>query len=656
MALQYEITANLRLRGGGAGFARSMGRLSDRVRSFADRLRGTQTIAGGLLRSLISLGAGYVGFQALSRGIRFMVGGMLDFQRSVEQTRIGLQSIISAIDGISFEEARASAEAVWKALAEDALRSTATTQEMFDIFQGIVGPIRAAGQSLQTVRDITNSTVAAASALGVDFAQAQRDIGLMVRGTAGMDTRLFSLLRSMNLINQTTEEWNRNLTTQERITELQRALGNFDEAAAAYGQSFAGVTSSFRDIVQQLSASLAGPVFEQVTAFLNRINNLILANRDAIEQVLTRAGNAAAAAFSQVADQAFVAFNFLITHWDEISARMQEFGNQLRAHGPQLGQLAAALGVLSAARGFIAPLISMFSTLIAGLEALGLVGAGAVGAEAAVSGGAAAGGVAGLSSVLGPLAIVVALVAGAVVSLTAYWDQWLQIIEPMLPIFEQLWAEFQVVAALLWEVLRPVLKVIGTVFIVMLISALIMLAIVLRVLIRIVRNILTFFAAIANFLEEWIVDPFIEGILAIGAALSRMWADILGQEPARLTGQQAVQQAAAQERMAGVQQRLMRDPATERLVSRIGRGEMGPTGRQLPGLAGALAGRTPEELMGATPEARPQTVNNFHRGSVTVRQEFRQADPDRVMVRMINDIDAQAERRVQSGFAPSLTR
>jgi hypothetical protein len=27
-----------------------------------------------------------------------------------------------------------------------------------------------------------------------------------------------------------------------------------------------------------------------------------------------------------------------------------------------------------------------------------------------------------------------------------------------------------------------------------------------------------------------------------------------------------------------------------------------------------------------------------------------------VMVRMINDIDAQAERRVQSGFAPSLTR
>lgn len=649
MTLQYQITANLRL--SDTGFSRSMGRLSARVRSFADRLRGTQTIVGGLMRSLLSLGAGYIGFQALSRGLRFMVGGMLDFQRSVEQTRIGLQSIISTIDGISFEEARASADAVWTALAEDALRSTATTQEMFDIFQGIVGPIRAAGNSLQTVRDITNSTVAASSALGVDFAQAQRDIGLMVRGTAGMDTRLFALLRSMNLINQTTEEWNRNLTTQERITELQRALGNFDEAATEYGQSFAGVTSTFRDIVQQLSASLAGPVFERVTAFLNRINNLILANRDAIEGLLTQAGNAAAAAFTQVSDRAFNAFNFLLTHWDEISARMQEFGDQLRAHGPQLGQLAAALTALSAARGFIAPLISMFSTLIAGLEALGLVGAAGAGAEvAAGAGGAAAGGAAGLSSILGPLAIVVALVAGAVVSLTSYWDQWLQIIEPMLPIIEQLWAEFQVVAALLWEVLRPILKVIGTVFIVMLISGLIMLIIVLRVLIRIVRNILTFFATIANFIEEWIVDPFIEGILEIGAALSRMWADILSTAERRPTGVQAAQQAAARERLAGVQRGLTRDPAIERLVNRIGQGEMGPTGRQFAPQA------TPRDLLAETPEARPQTVNNFSRGSVTVRQEFREADPDRVMVRMINDIDAQAERRVQSGFAPAFSR
>jgi hypothetical protein len=39
-----------------------------------------------------------------------------------------------------------------------------------------------------------------------------------------------------------------------------------------------------------------------------------------------------------------------------------------------------------------------------------------------------------------------------------------------------------------------------------------------------------------------------------------------------------------------------------------------------------------------------------------VNQEFREADPDRVAIRMIEDIARFAEQRIMSGAAPALTR
>jgi hypothetical protein len=49
-------------------------------------------------------------------------------------------------------------------------------------------------------------------------------------------------------------------------------------------------------------------------------------------------------------------------------------------------------------------------------------------------------------------------------------------------------------------------------------------------------------------------------------------------------------------------------------------------------------------------------MNDFRGSRITVDQSFREADPDRVAIRMIEDIARFAEQRVQSGFAPGFTR
>jgi hypothetical protein len=623
---EYDIRANLTLRD--RGFNRTAQRASGRIRAIADRLRGASRAGSGLFGVLTRIGATYLGFHAIVGGIRRAVGGMFDFQMQVERTQIGLQSILAAVDGISFEEAGASARAVWASLSSDALRSTATTQEMFDIFQGIVGPIRAAGQSLETVRGITNSTVAAASALGVDFGQAQRDIGLMVRGTAGMDTRMFALLRSMGLITQETQEWNRNMTTTERIRELERALGSFDAAAAAYGESFAGATSSFKDIVQQLSGALARPIFDKVRQYLLGINAWLIENRDLVEAALDRAGRAIARAMDFVVSHAEAAMNYITARWETLADRFQQVRDALTANAPALQQLAIAVAGLSALRTALGPILSVMSTVVGVFEAMGAIGGGAAAGEAG-AGAAAAGG-----SVMAPVMAALAVVFSMFVSLYSYWEQWIEVLSPLLPIFQALWVQFAELGALVWEILRPIMKVLGTVVLVALIGGLYLFVAVLRVLLTVVNAVMTGMAMVANFFEEWVIDPMIEGILSLWAMIASFLGDVLGMDvggpPSRAGGGGGGRAAGPQYANSP----LMFDPAM-----------YGPT-----------AERSTEDIMGATPDARPSTTNNFHRGSVTVRQDFREADPDRVMTRMVNDINRAAVQRVGSGFAPALTR
>jgi hypothetical protein len=619
MTTEYDVRANLTLRD--RGFAQTAQRASDRVRRIADRLRGAQRAGGGLFGTLSRLGATYLGFHAITSGIRSAVGGMFSFQMQVEQTRIGLQSILSAVDGISFDEAGRSAQAVWSALSRDAMTSTATTQEMFGIFQGIVGPIRAAGESLQTVRDMTRSTVSAATALGVDLPQAQRDIGLMVRGTAGMDTRLFSVLRSMGLITQETQEWNRNLTTTERIRELERALGSFDAAAAAYGQSFAGATSSFKDIVQQLSGSLAAPIFDRLRRFLLDINRWLIANRATVEGVLARGGEGGGRAMDRIVRSGTSALGYITGQWSMISARFEAIRDALVAHGPALSQLGVAIAGLSALRSALGPILGVVSTLMAGLEAVG-IGGGAGGAAGAGAGAGAGGGAgAGLGAMLGPLAIVLAVIAGVVVTLTSYWEQWLALFAAIMPSVEGLWAEFQVLASLMWDALRPILKVLGTLVLGGLVVAFMALIGAMRIAVALITPLMEQIAWIARGIEEYIVDPMIRAILSIGTVIAQFLSSI------------------------GVTVRGPTGPKTGRRPAAGGAVAPGPT-----------AATSLEDVMGAVPDARPQTVNNFARGSVQVRQEFREADPDRVLVRMTNALNSAAVQRVGSGFAPALSR
>ena len=52
---------------------------------------------------------------------------------------------------------------------------------------------------------------------------------------------------------------------------------------------------------------------------------------------------------------------------------------------------------------------------------------------------------------------------------------------------------------------------------------------------------------------------------------------------------------------------------------------------------------------------KPKTTFDFRGSKITLKQEFRQADPDRVAIQMMKDLARYSEQRVTSGFVPPTT-
>ncbi len=205
----------------------------------------------------------------------------VEFNATMEKTKVGLGAIISTATGVDFAEGFERADFYAKLLVKDAAKSVATTRDLFDTFAEVAGPILGMSEGLEKVRQITNGTIAAASALNVDFAQSRRDIGMMLTGAAGVDVKLFRMLRSSRAIAQSTEEWN-DMLPVKRLEALTVALAKFQVASEAYAMTWAGVTSTFDDLFELFAGAGTESLTEQLKFVVSDINSLLAENYDEI--------------------------------------------------------------------------------------------------------------------------------------------------------------------------------------------------------------------------------------------------------------------------------------------------------------------------------------------------------------------------------------
>ncbi len=633
-----------------------------RIQELGRRIRGTSSLASGLTRNLLAIGATYVGVNVLIRGFAGLTRGAMDYASELEKTRIGLTAVLAAVHGTDWATAARVSGQVFEQVRQDSIKSVATAQQLFTIYQGIVGPIAQAGKGLEVVRKMTLDTVTASGVLGVDLAQAQRDISMMVRGTAGMDVKLFNVLRSTGAIVETTEEWNKSLSAGERIDKLQAALAKFAPAGDRFAKSWAGVTSTFKGIRQEFTRSAMQPIMDAMAASLRRVNDSLIENQDRVVARLSSWGERTAKTLDTVFRRAEAGVNQLINNWDQVLARARELAGTAGTFGKGAALLGAAqiargpAGMAVGAFGAAMPFLGRTGGGIAGAArgkfgrwaatdplgfgpgkaagvkhfgagafspAMGLPGA-AVGVAAGGGGGAAAaGGVAALGPVIAVAAVALAAFASVALVVQEQWGRFTTMFEFLQPIMAGLGTDVMALGVLIWETLAPALKVFGHLLGSVLVAAFVVILVQARLLVRGMKLVFGVLANVSKIIYAQVKPAFdllwevMEGLVMV---VSRMVGGLLD-EKAKLA---AVKVEPDMEAMA-----------------RMGWKDY----------AGAGGYR-----VASTPGARTTVINDFRGSKIDVKQVFKDQDPDRVLMAMAHGISRQAEMRIQSGMVPALSR
>jgi len=379
----YDVRAKLAVDGSKA--YRSVGQVNDRLAETSSRVRALQNPLAGMFSKLVAIGGAYLGLSTITRTFAGLTRSAVKYTAELEATQIGLTSVISAVDNLPWDDAAKEATAAFKKINELSIESPATPAQMFDTFKMILGPVRAAGFEMNKVFDLTSDTMLAAAALGVDYEQASRDIGMMATGVAGADVKMFRLLRSTGAITEETEQWNKNLTGQQRIEKLGVALKKFAGSGKAFGRSWAGVTSTFQGITDEFKRNTFTPIMASIGSALGRFNDSLLKHRIDLEKQFGYMGGG----FARVVDNTLGRIDF-----DKWIVRVQTVANRIghmaSSLGGFMGRVVDSWDKITDKLEKALPMLKLAAGALAGYKVAGMLGAG--GAGGAFAGAAGGGG------------------------------------------------------------------------------------------------------------------------------------------------------------------------------------------------------------------------------------------------------------------------
>ncbi len=599
----------------------------------------------GVLRNAIGIGAAYLGVRALTGAFTGLVRSSFAFGSTMERNRTSLGAVLAAtlpslkvVEDATQRMAQGGriGDAIFRQLQVDALKSVATSAELATIYTQITGPLATAGARLSDIRKITNDTVAAATVLGVDYAQAARDINLMSTGSAGMDTMLFRMLKSTGRITESTKEWNEMLPAK-RLKRMQEALSGFAPAAAAFEQTLPGITSSFVDYAQRFrQVFMSGPL-EALRGLLVRLVDTFRQNETKISSVLKVLGDRFAGLLNPVVSGFKRVADYFIQNWESIANRIERTYTLLASaathYGPSLMAGAKAAGG-AALVGRYAP--GAASAGFAGLKA-GISGGGA-----AVEGSAFGTAISGIThlitsvSAMGGLFTYVVPVIAILVGLVAVLaDQW-QYTSIILGV---VWGFLQQVFSTIWNLLTsvygalmPLLKIIGVVVAAIMTLGLILGFFVVRILWGLfLKPMMDGWALIFEYLGQgltWVYDKIVGMFTSLASLFGMINQDLLPQGAGGAGGISWVDNLKGQFAHAfkGFEDQAKVDDSI------LGKAEAQP------------------------PTSGKGTVNDFRNSKIEVKQDFRQADPDRVWAQFVQGIGDAASQRLSSALIPSGTR
>ena len=637
MSEEFDIRSELTVRVQKA--LNNLNRVSSAAQGLGRRLQSAGEAGVSAMGRMARVGVAVAGFALLGGAIRLATSNIFEFEAASESAQISIATVLQ-IGGRAetFAEAMGLAAESYERLRVMAVQSPATTFDLVNIFQGVLG-FQKAGVSLEAMEQMTARVAVAAGALGVDFAQAQRDIAAMASGVAGNDVALFRMLRTSGALTQSTEEWNALVKNDaaRAFVVLQEALSKFDDASVAVGNSWAGITSTLSDVGQVLGATARGPVFNRLKSALRNVAQAAIDNFTQLNAVFERIGASALRFLNPAITFIEHGIVNLIENADQIPAKFDAIRARAAAIADTLAKVIAVKFAVSMAMMTGGAALSAAPALTSGITALG---------GAAVSAGT---GLVNLFSNFAPIMIRLMTVTATFLTGGA--------------VMSTLLAGLASAAAFIVPIL------------IALVAVVVAMAIPATLLGGALYVLLTDFDTVLAWFNTYIVPTLRRAWADIQSILDQAGPDLraFGEVGLYLFGEAVkdtanVVKAAVQaftsflpmvrSAMDSLGLGILFEAARLQFINARGQG----AAREAAEAAGAVEGGSMDPAAatgGATRRAGGgrSSVNNDFRGSrINIHQEFRQQDPDRIAVATLGALSSAGERRIASGYAPAVTR
>lgn len=277
-------------------------RLEDRASQGAKRLGGeldrTSKKASGLGRAMkAALGAAAIGY-----GLRTAKKWLIDYNSSLEDTKLAMTGLIQLNLGGSWSSNQKKANSLIEQFKVDARASAGTMQDFAQFAQLIAGPVTRAGMSMKDLRDLTKGGVVAAKAMGMQAEVAARDIEQALAGTLGMKDRFArAILEPMGI---TTEKWNEMMreTPQLAAQTLTKAFNQpaLKKMASQYMDTWSGATSTLKDNLQQTLGKVGLPLMKALVEEVKKMNSYFETNPEKIKEFVMKMSKALVDGFGMV--------------------------------------------------------------------------------------------------------------------------------------------------------------------------------------------------------------------------------------------------------------------------------------------------------------------------------------------------------------------
>lgn len=271
---------NARLRKARAGFL-----------GVANSSRKARRETSGFARVFTRLISAFVFFAAargVVNGFKAMISSAISFNSVIEQSVLGISSLIVAVGEVRDTTGAATTSAQQLALAQvearrqvallrrEGLRTAATFAQLTQTFQTAVAPGLQAGLNLDEIRDLTVRISQAASAIGLPQEQLAEEVRSLLGGT--ITPRQTRIATALGITNEDIARFKELGTLSD---ELQTRFEAFAVAGEEALDTFQARLTNTVDALQQLASEAGLGFFESIKGILGDIQSSIVRITDA---------------------------------------------------------------------------------------------------------------------------------------------------------------------------------------------------------------------------------------------------------------------------------------------------------------------------------------------------------------------------------------